>query len=138
LSKSNLVFILLLGKKKLQNVKMSLLTTLYQNNCAKMVVQTDTRQQLDRPILMFLNQLRKIRGNLYKRPIGPVLLKCFHLQNCLKVFATPETLFNKLESPCLKDTPCQISMHSGQWFMKRRFLKIYPNFPYSAPLLEQI
>jgi len=31
-----------------------------------------------------------------------------------------------------KDTPCQISMHFGWWFMRRRFLKIYQNFPYFA------
>jgi len=29
--------------------------------------------------------------------------------------------------------PRQISMHSGQWFMRRRFFKIYQNFPYIAP-----
>jgi len=28
-----------------------------------------------------------------KRPMGPVSLTGFHLQNCLKVFAIPETLF---------------------------------------------
>jgi len=28
-----------------------------------------------------------------KRPMGPVSLTCFHLQNCFKVFAIPETLF---------------------------------------------
>jgi len=38
-----------------------------------------------------------------------------------------------IESPCPKDAPCQISMHSGQWFMRRRFLKIYQNCPYFAP-----
>jgi len=64
--------------------------------------------------------------------MGPVSLTCFNLKNCLKVFALPET-FKKIESPCLKDTPCQISMHSGQWFMRRRFLKIYQKFPYFAP-----
>jgi len=42
---------------------------------------------------------------------------------------------NKLESPCPKDAPCYISMHiciCGQWFIRRRFLKIYQNFPYFA------
>jgi len=31
------------------------------------------------------------------------------------------------KSPYPKDVPCQISMHSGQWF------KIYQQFPYFAP-----
>jgi len=31
--------------------------------------------------------------NLNKRPMGPVSLTCFRLQNYLKVFAIPETLF---------------------------------------------
>jgi len=36
----------------------------------------------------------------------------------------------KLESPGLKDTPYQMSMHSGQWFM-RKFFK----YPFSSLLL---
>jgi len=48
-----------------------------------------------------------------KRPMGPVSLTCFHLQNCLKVFAIPEIYVKKLESPCPEDTPCQISMHAN-------------------------
>jgi len=28
-------------------------------------------------------------------------------------------------------------MHSGQWFMRRRFLKIYQNFHYFAPYWPQ-
>jgi len=39
---------------------------------------------------------------------------------------------NTVESPCPKDDPCQISMHSGQWFMRRRLFKVYQNFPYFA------
>jgi len=44
---------------------------------------------------------------------------------------------NKFESSCPKDAPYQISMHSGQWFIRRRVLNIYQNFPYSALLFEQ-
>jgi len=40
---------------------------------------------------------------------------------------------NKVKSPCPKYVPSQISMHSGQWFMRRRFFKIYQHFPYFAP-----
>jgi len=42
------------------------------------------------------------------------------------------SLFKQAESPCPKDAPDQLSMHSGQWFM-RRFLKIYRNCSYFAP-----
>jgi len=56
---------------------------------------------------------------------------------------------NKLESPCPKDAPCQISMHSGfrPVVHKRIFLKIYQNFlilpligPQNrpVPLIEQL
>jgi len=44
------------------------------------------------------------------------------------------TSLNKHESPCPKDAPYQISMHSGQWFMRRnfwRFIKIF----FFCPLL---
>jgi len=37
------------------------------------------------------------------------------------------------KSPCPKDVLCQISMLSGQWLMRRIFLKIYQYFPYWAP-----
>jgi len=49
-------------------------------------------------------------------------------QNCLKVFATYQRLyFKKLESPCPKLTPCQISVHAnGSWEEDfRRFIKIF-------------
>jgi len=44
--------------------------------------------------------------------------------------------FELFESPLPKDAPCQISMHFGQWFMRKTFLKIYQKFlfaPYWAP-----
>jgi len=38
---------------------------------------------------------------------------------------TPETSFEQSVSPSPKDAPCQKSMHSGLWFMRRRFLKVF-------------
>jgi len=49
--------------------------------------------------------------------------------------------FNWTKSPCPKDVPCQISMHSCQWFMRRRiFINIFLILPQKgpAPLCEQI
>jgi len=68
----------------------------------------------------FLNNLQvKTRGpwGLYRSPDLP--------SKMFKGFCYTRLYLNKLESPCPKDTPCQISKHSGQWFMRRRFLKIY-------------
>jgi len=46
-------------------------------------------------------------------------------------FVTPGTSFEqKLKSPSPKDAQSQISMHSGQWFLRRRFLKICQNFTF--------
>jgi len=38
---------------------------------------------------------------------------------------TPGTSFEQAVAPSPKTAPCQISMHSGQWFMRRRFLKVF-------------
>jgi len=32
---------------------------------------------------------------------------------------------NESVSPSPKDASCQLSMHSGQWFRRRRFLKVF-------------
>jgi len=32
---------------------------------------------------------------------------------------------NNFESPGPKDASCQKAMHSGQWFTRRRFLKVF-------------
>jgi len=40
-------------------------------------------------------------------------------------FLTPGSYLNELETPCQKDVPCQISRHSGQSFIRRRFLKVF-------------
>jgi len=50
------------------------------------------------------------------------------------------TSFEKCESPCPKDAPCQISMHPSQWFMRRRkkifkcfcFINVYKTMPLRA------
>jgi len=68
-------------------------------------------------------KITKVWEYINKRSMGPVSLTSFHLQNCLKVLLYQRLYFNKLESPCPNDTPCQISMHSGEWFM-RKFIKI--------------
>jgi len=41
----------------------------------------------------------------------------------------------KVKSLCPKDVPCQISMHSGQRFMRRRFFKDLSKFSLFCPLL---
>jgi len=48
--------------------------------------------------------------------------------------------FNNVESPLPKNACCQISMHSRQWFMRRRFLKDLSKFSLfcQPPLFEQI
>jgi len=39
-----------------------------------------------------------------------------------EVISDPNGLhLNELESPGPKDVPCQISIHSDQWFTRRRF-----------------
>jgi len=38
----------------------------------------------------------------------------------------------KLESPCPKVAPYQISMHLSQWFLRRRFFNIPKIFPILA------
>jgi len=37
---------------------------------------------------------------------------------------------NKLESPGSKDDPCKTSLHSGKWFMIRRFVKVFALYTY--------
>jgi len=68
---------------------------------------------------------------LYKSTLKFVPLGCGHL--------IPKGLhLNKVKSPCPKDAPQQISMHSGQWFI--RFIKFVLILPHKGPasLFEQI
>jgi len=48
---------------------------------------------------------------------------------------TPRTLFMQSESPCSKVASYQISMYSGQWFVKGIFYQITQNFTYCSLFL---
>jgi len=63
-------------------------------------------------------------------------LKHFFIYQYVKVLRVMRRLFNirVIYGPwggAIYDAPCQIIMHSGQWFLRRRFLKVFAILTYT-------
>jgi len=59
--------------------------------------------------------------NAFRPVVQEEIFKGFYYINLYKTMSPCDPR----ESPCPKDVPCQIFIHSGQWFIRIGFLNVF-------------